>query len=59
MIVERIWFCNCTGQPRELVVVEAGEDEAGEAACARCGATPSSDPKRTISYRDEEQPRRT
>jgi hypothetical protein len=45
------------GQPRELVVVEAGEDETLEAACPRCGATPSSDPKRTIGYRDEERPR--
>lgn len=58
MIIERTWYCSCTGQPRELVLVETAEDEAGEPTCTRCGASPSSDPKRTISYRDEEKPPR-
>lgn len=31
------------------------EDETlGEPFCDRCGATPSSDPKHTITFRDEE-----
>lgn len=55
MIVERKWFCNCSGKERELVLVETTDDEAGEPACPRCGASPSSDPKRTVSYRDEEK----
>ena len=56
MIVERRWFCSCSGQPRELVYVEAAEDEAGEPTCPRCGASPSSDPKHTLAFRDEEKP---
>ncbi len=56
MFVVRKWFCNCTGQPRELVFVETVEDEAGEPTCPRCGASPSNDPKRTVIYRDEEKP---
>ena len=56
MIVERRWFCSCSGQARELVYVETGEDEAAEPACPRCGASPSSDPKRTISYKDVGKP---
>jgi len=56
MIVERKWFCKCTGQPRELVFVETADDEAGEPTCPRCGASPSSDPKHTVSYRDVEKP---
>lgn len=56
MIVERTWFCNCSGQPRELVYVETAEDEAGEPTCPRCGASPSSDPKHTVGFRDEEKP---
>lgn len=58
MVVERIWYCSCAGRPRELVIVETAEDEAGEPTCPRCGASPSSDPKQTISYRDEERPKR-
>jgi hypothetical protein len=58
MDVERKWFCNCTGKPRELVLVETAEDEAGELACSRCGASPSSDPKHTVSFRDEVKPAR-
>ena len=57
MIIERIWFCNCSGQPRELVMVETAEDETGEPTCPRCGASPSSDPKRTVGYRDEQRPK--
>ena len=55
MIVERKWFCTCSGQPWELVVVETSEDEAGEPTCPRCGASVSSDPKHTVSFRDEEK----
>lgn len=54
MDVYRKWFCTCTGQPVELGYVETQEEETGEPACERCGATPSSDPKHTIIYRDEE-----
>jgi hypothetical protein len=28
------------------------EDEPLEPACRRCGATPSSDPKKTITFRE-------
>lgn len=56
MIVERRWYCNCTGQPRELVVVESAEDETGEPTCPRCGASVSADPKRTVIFRDIEKP---
>jgi uncharacterized protein CbrC (UPF0167 family) len=56
MIVERQWYCSCSGQARELVYVESAEDEAAEPACPRCGASPSSDPKRTISYKDIGKP---
>jgi hypothetical protein len=56
MIVERKWFCSCAGNPRELVIVESAEDESGEPACPRCGASPSSDPKRTLSFRDIQKP---
>jgi hypothetical protein len=55
MIVERKWFCRCSGKERELVFVENGDDEAGEPTCPSCGAAPSSDPKHTIGYRDEEK----
>lgn len=58
MIVERKWFCSCTGQARELVYVETAEDDAAEPACPRCGASPSSDPKRTVTFQDTEKPSR-
>lgn len=57
MIVERIWFCTCTGKARELVIEETGEDAAAEPVCPRCGASPSSDPRHTVGYRDEARPR--
>jgi len=38
----------------ELSTVETLEDEPVEAICQRCGASPSSDPKHTISYKDVE-----
>lgn len=56
MIVERQWFCRCTGQARELVYLETAEDETAEPVCPRCGATPSSDPKHTVSFRDIAKP---
>jgi len=53
MDIIRKWFCTCTGKPAELGFKETVE-ELGEPACDRCGATPSSDPKHTIIYKDEE-----
>ncbi len=52
MTVYRKWYCNCRGAPEELESIESVEDEPTEAACRHCGATPSSDPRKTISYRD-------
>ncbi|WP_027714795.1 hypothetical protein [Desulfuromonas sp. TF] len=57
MSVYRKWFCTCTDKPVELSYEELLEGEEGEKAepfCKRCGATPSSDPKRTVIYRDVE-----
>ena len=55
MSVYRKWFCNCNDQVKELSYEKVLEDEVlGEPFCERCGATPSSDPKHTIFYRDEE-----
>jgi len=55
MTVTRKWFCNCSGSPRELnTEKQIEEEEAAEPFCPRCGATPSSDPRKTISYRDAE-----
>lgn len=57
MSVYRKWFCTCDGKPVELSYEELLEGEEGENAepfCTRCGATPSSDPKRTVIYRDVE-----
>ena len=56
MVVERKWYCSCAGQARELVLVDVVEDEAGEPTCPRCGASPSADPKHTISFRDVAKP---
>jgi hypothetical protein len=54
MDINRKWFCTCSGTPVELSFKET-EEEIGEPACERCGATPSSDPKHTVIYRDEKQ----
>ena len=54
MTVHRQWFCNCQGKQRELVVDSYIEEDSLEPTCPRCGATPSSDPKRTISFVDRE-----
>lgn len=54
MTVYRKWYCSCRGNPAELNIVETEEDEPVEATCQRCGASVSSDPKRTISYKDIE-----
>jgi hypothetical protein len=53
MTIYRKWYCSCRGKPVELTTVETAEDEPVEPACERCGASPSSDPRHTISYRDE------
>ncbi|WP_305044296.1 hypothetical protein [Geoalkalibacter sp.] len=56
MSVYRRWFCSCSGKPEELIYDQVLEEEVpGEPVCERCGAGPSSDPKRTISFRDEEE----
>lgn len=56
MSVYRRWFCACTGKPEELIYDQLPEEETlGEPICERCGASPSSDPKRTLSFRDEEE----
>jgi len=55
MDVYRKWFCSCRGKPVELSYEQVLEEEGGsEPVCPRCGASPSSDPKRTISFSDEE-----
>lgn len=55
MGIYRKWYCTCSGKPVELAPVPPPvEDDPDEPACERCGATPSSDPKRTIIYRDVE-----
>ena len=54
MTVYRKWFCSCRGTPRELVADPHVEEDALEPTCPLCGATPSSDPKHTISYQDQE-----
>jgi hypothetical protein len=55
MDVYRIWYCRCTGKPLELSYEDPIEEEVrGEPVCRACGASPSSDPRKTISYRDVE-----
>ncbi|ALC17766.1 hypothetical protein DSOUD_3040 [Desulfuromonas soudanensis] len=54
MSVYRKWYCTCKGLPVELVYEENFEEEKGEPFCQGCGATPSSDPKQTVLYRDIE-----
>ena len=54
MDVERKWFCSCRGKRVELPFIEIAEEEPVEPICNLCGATPSSDPKKTISYLDKE-----
>ncbi len=58
MIVERTWYCSCSGTNRELVYQADREDEGGEPTCPRCGASPSADPRHTVSFRDTEKPPR-
>lgn len=50
--VERRYFCNCTGKPIELIPVETEEEGTLDLICQHCGASPSSDPKHTISFKD-------
>ena len=53
MDVSRRWYCNCSGEKVELSYHPGlDEDDVGEPACDRCGATPSSDPKKTIVFKD-------
>ncbi|PLY00701.1 MAG: hypothetical protein C0624_11700 [Desulfuromonas sp.] len=55
MDISRRWFCTCTGKKVELEFVPGrDEGDTGEPACRYCGATPSSDPKKTIMFKDEE-----
>ena len=55
MNVDRKWFCCCCGESVELPFVELEEEEPVEPICDLCGATPSSDPRKTISYRDNQE----
>lgn len=56
MDVYRIWYCACSGKPHEVSYEETQDEEVpGEPVCRRCGASPSSDPRRTLSYRDVEE----
>jgi hypothetical protein len=57
MEVFRKWLCVCTGKPIELIYDKPTieDDEVGEPSCLKCGATPSSDPRHTIIFRDEQQ----
>ena len=54
MDIQRRWYCQCTGKKIELTFVPGPDDEdVGEPACEKCGATPSSDPKKNIVFRDQ------
>lgn len=52
MTITRKWYCNCRGKKKELIFVELFDDEPIEPTCNRCGASPSSDPRHTISFQD-------
>ena len=55
MSIYRKWYCTCSGTAGGTAAGPAGaEDEPDEPVCERCGATPSSDPKKTVIYRDVE-----
>lgn len=55
MDVHRLWFCTCSGKPLEISPEIPQEEEApSEPVCRRCGASPSSDPRHTITYKDVE-----
>ena len=54
MTVYRQWFCECSGKLRELVSDPYVEEDSLEPTCPRCGASPSSDPKHTIRFCDQE-----
>ena len=56
MGVERKWFCTCGSTPLELEypTTPISEDEVDEPVCRRCGASPSSDPRKTLHYQDIE-----
>lgn len=57
MSTYRKWYCKCSGKLVELDYSDTPQEEGEEVEpfCDRCGATPSSDPKRTISYQDVEE----
>ncbi len=54
MGIERKWYCNCSGTPLELEyeAPPVSDDETSEPVCRRCGASPSSDPRQTLTYQD-------
>ena len=54
MSIFRKWFCRCSGKLVELNYENVLDDEGGEPYCEICGATPSSDPRHTVSYQDLE-----
>ena len=55
MTLYRQWFCSCRGVPHQLDSEVLYDEDAAEPVCEHCGASPSSDPKHTISYRDQEE----
>ena len=55
MGVIRKWFCSCRGRLVEIDCEPIPDDEYGEPTCKRCGATPSMDPAKTISFKDVEE----
>lgn len=54
MSIYRKWYCTCTGIPMEIGHQDEVEDEPGEPVCDKCGASPSVDPKQTITHRHVE-----
>ncbi len=54
MSTYRKWYCTCTGKPLELEYQVAAEDEPEEPVCRRCGASRSSDPRKTVIFREVE-----
>ncbi len=53
MSTYRIWYCSCNGTPMELDYEKTLETD-GEPYCDCCGATPSSDPRQTLSVEEKE-----
>ena len=53
----RSYYCSCSGTRIPLVydpTFEEEPDEVTEPHCPKCGASPSSDPKHVIGFRDQQ-----